>query len=62
MRVPRNLTIIWNGTSDWTDPSGKVYPDKPNLDIQVIPSPNDYGNDLSFTWNITSFKTTKMTI
>lgn len=54
--------MIQNGTSDWTDPQGKVYLKKPNIDIQVLPSPNSYGNDLSFTWNLTSFKPTTITI
>ena len=63
MRIPRNLTLISNGTTAWTDPKTKIdYPKQPNLDIQVLPSSNDYGNDLSFTWNFTSFKVNEMTI
>lgn len=55
MRVPRNLTAVSNGTCKYSDAEAGVMTAESNLNVIVIPGNKGTKNDLSFTWNFTSW-------
>jgi hypothetical protein len=62
MRIPRNLSVVSNGTCNYVNPVTFEIEKQPNLDVYVMRGKGNEKKDLTFTWNFTGWNTKEMTI